>query len=129
MLRPSLKEIAYVQTVPDGKSPCRDRPRLKVPMTRPSRVQYFLCVIRAFEVEYDQTIPDQKRISPGFRAFLSRLSYAPNQFRAFQHQSFGASIFRPPCVHEQAFVRSPDREKIHLVVQCYSLKMKTAEGF
>ena len=89
-------ESAYVQTVPDSKCLCPDRPRRKVDMSRLSCVQNFSCVLRAFEDKYVQTIPDQNSICPDFRAFLSRLS----------------------CVQKT-------EKKLHPVVHCYFLKMKT----
>ena len=63
MSRPSQTEIAYVQTVPDGKCLCPDRPRQKVPKFRLSCVQNFWCVLRAFEVD---------NFRP--KAYMSRLS-------------------------------------------------------
>ena len=84
----SQTESRYVQTVPDGKCLCPDRPRRKVPMSRLSCVH--------------QT---SVRSCPDFRAF-TRLSCVHVQtfvrscpdFRAFDRLS---------CVH-QTFVRSPD---------------------
>ena len=105
----SQTESRYVQTVPDGKCLCPDRPRRKVPMSRLS------CVHQTFV-----------RSCPDFRAF-TRLSCVHVQtfvsscpdFRAFDrlscvHQTFVRSpdfrafMSRPSCVH-QTFVRScPD---------------------
>ena len=90
MSRQAQTESAYVQTVPDSKCLCQDRPRRKVDMSRLSCVQNFSCVLRAFEGKYVQTIPDRNGICPNFRAFMSRAS----------------------CVHVQTIVRSsvfPDR--------------------
>ena len=78
--------------VPDGKSICPDRPRRKVPMSRPSQT----------ESAYVQTFVR----SPDLRAFMSRLSCV--------HQTFVRScpdfraFTRLSCVHVQTFVRSPD---------------------
>ena len=101
MSRQAQTESAYVQTVPDSKCLCPDRPRRKVDMSRLSCVQNFSCVLRAFEGKYVQTIPDRNGICPDFCSFMSR----------------------PSCVHVQTFVCSPDRKKP--LVQNYSLKMKT----
>ena len=83
----------YTQVeVPDGKSICPDRPRRKVPMSRPSQT----------ESAYVQTFVR----SPDFRAFMFRLSCV--------HQTFVRScpdfraFTRLSCVHVQTFVRSPD---------------------
>ena len=91
----SLKQyFAHTQVeVPDGKSICPDRPRRKVPMSRPSQT----------ESAYVQTFVR----SPDFRAFMSRPSCV--------HQTFVRScpdfraFTRLSCVHVQTFVRScPD---------------------
>ena len=83
----------HVQTVPDGKCLCPDRPRRKVPMSRPSQT----------EGAYVQTFLRKTE----FRAFMSRLPCV--------HQTIvrSCSDFRTfnrfPCVHAQTFVRScPD---------------------
>ena len=75
MSRPSRTEVAYVQTVPDGKCLCPDRPRRKMPMSRPSQM----------EVACVQTFVR----TPDFRAFdrLSRVRQtfvrSCSDFRAF----------------------------------------------
>ena len=140
MSRQVQTESAYVQTVPDSKCLCPDRPRRKVDMSRLSCVQNFSCVLRAFEDKYVQTIPDRNKICPDFRAFLSRPSCAPTQIRAFNAKflvrpctDHRAVMSRPSCVQIQTIVRScPDfraftrrKKKLHPGVQCYSLKMKT----
>ena len=79
MSRPSQTESAYVQTIVRSKI-----------LVRFSR----------FKVEYVQTIPDQKRICPGFLAFLSRPSCA-SKISTLQHQNS-----RLLSVHVQTFVRS-----------------------
>ena len=87
-----LSKASQVE-VPDGKSICPDRPRRKVPMSRPSQT----------ESAYVQTFVR----SPDLRAFMSRLSCV--------HQTFVRScpdfraFTRLSCVHVQTFVRScPD---------------------
>ena len=98
----------YVQTVPDGKYLCPDRPRRKLPMSRLS------CVHQTFV----RSCPDFRAFtklscvhvqtfvrSPDFRAF--------NQFLCVHVQTFVRSPdFRAfnqfLCVHVQTFVRSPD---------------------
>ena len=80
----------YVQTVPDGKYLCPDRPRRKLPIVRLScvHVQNFVR-------------------SPDFRAFMSRLScvHVQNFVRSPDFRAFT----RLSCVHVQTFVRScPD---------------------
>ena len=95
----------YVQTVPDGKYLCPDRPRRKLPMSRLS------CVHQTFVR------------SPDFRAFMSRLSCVHQtfvrscpDFGAFTRLSCVQPIFvsscpnfrafdRLSCVHVQTFVR------------------------
>ena len=140
MSRQVQTESAYVQTVPDSKCLCPDRPRRKVDMSRLSCVQNFSCVLRAFEDKYVQTIPDRNSICPDFPAFLSRPSCAPTQIRAFNAKflvrpcpDHRAVMSRPSCVQIQTIVRlCPDfraftrrKKKFHPGVQCYSLKMKT----
>ena len=99
MSRQVQTESAYVQTVPDSKCLCPDRPRRKVDMSRLSCVQNFSCVLRAFEDKYVQTIPDRNSICPDFRAFLSRPSCAPTQIR-----SFNAKFLVRPCPDHRAFM-------------------------
>ena len=125
MSRQAQTESANVQTVPDSKCLCPDRPRRKVDKSRLSCVQNFSCVLRAFEDKYVQTIPDRNSLCPDFRAFLSRPSCAPNQIRWFN-----AKFLVRPCPDHRAFMSRPSRvhqteKKLHHVVQCYSLKMKT----
>ena len=87
----SQTESRYVQTVPDGKCLCPDRPRQKVPMSRLS------CVHQTFV-----------RSCPDFRAFMSRLSCVHQTF-VRSCPDFRAFMSRLPCVHVQTFVRScPD---------------------
>ena len=138
MSRQVQTESAYVQTVPDSKCLCPDRPRRKVDMSRLSCVQNFSCVLRAFEDKYVQTITDRNSICPDFRAFLSRPSCTPSSCvrrqicpdhpRPKQYMSRLSCVHvqtivrlcpdhpafksRPSCVHVQTFVRSPDRKKI-----------------
>ena len=78
--------------VPDGKSICPDRPRRKVPMSRPSQT----------ESAYVQTFVR----SPDLRAFMSRLSCVHQTF-VRSCPDFGAFMSRLSSVH-QTFVRSPD---------------------
>ena len=137
MSRQVQTESAYVQTVPDSKCLCPDRPRRKVDMSRLSCVQNFSCVLRAFEDKYVQTITDRNSICPDFRAFLSRPSCTPSSCVRRQicpdHPRPKQYMSRLSCVHVQTIVRScPDfraftrpEKKLHPGVQCYSLKMKT----
>ena len=116
MFRQVQTENDYVQTVPDSKRLCPDRPRRKVDMSRLSCVQNFSCVLRAFEDNYVQTIPNRNSICPDFRAFLSRPSCAPTKIRAFNAKflvrpcpDLRAVMSRPSCVQVQTIVRScPD---------------------
>ena len=125
MSRQAQTESAYVHTVPDSKCLCPDRPRRKVDMSRLSCVQNFSCVLRAFEGKYAQTIPDRNGICPDVSCVLVQTIMRSKSNSCVQRQIFSASMSRPSCVHVQTFVRSPDRKKLHPVVQCYSLKMKT----
>ena len=85
----------YVQTVPDGKYLCPDRPRRKLPMSRLS------CVRQTFVR------------SPDFCAFMSRLSCVHVQtfarsgldFRAFTRLSCVQPIFVRSCPDFGAFTR------------------------
>ena len=111
MSRPSQTQSAYVQTVPDGKWRCPDYRAFKI--------------FRAFEDKFVQTIPDRNSICPDFRAFLSIPSCAPTQIRAFN-----AKFLVRPCPDHRAFMSRlscvhQTEKKLHPVVQCYSLKMKT----
>ena len=134
MSRQVQTESAYVQTVPDSKCLCPDRPRRKVHMSRLSCVQNFSCVLRAFEDKYVQTIPDRNSICPDFRAFLSRPSCAPTQIRAFNAKFLvrpcpdrRAVMSRSPCVQIQTIVRScPDfraftRPKKNYILGCSAI--------
>ena len=117
MSRQAQTDIAYVRTIPESKCLCPDRPR----PSRLSTVQNFSCVLLAFEGKYVQTIPDRN----GICAFLSRASCAPKQIRAFN-----AKILVRPCPDHRAFMSRlscvhQTEKKLHPVVQCYSLKMKT----
>ena len=99
----------HVQTVPDGKYLCPDRPRRKLPMSRLSCVRQtfvrscpdFRAFIRLWRVHVQTFVR-----SPDFRAFMSRLSCVQSifvrscpDFRAFDRLS---------CVHVQTSVRSPN---------------------
>ena len=131
----SQTQSGYVQTGPDGKCLCRDRPRLKLPMSRPSQTEsgYVQTIVRSkFFVRSScvrrQICPDH----PIPKQYMSRLSCVlfqtivrSNSNSCVQRQIFSASMSRTSCVHVQTFVRSSDRKKLHPVVQCYSLKMKT----
>ena len=140
MSRQVQTESAYVQTVPDSKCLCPDRPQ-----TESGYVQIFVrskfferssCVRR-------QICPDHPRP----KKYMSRLSCVlvqtivrSNSNSCVQCQIFCASMSRPSCGHVQTTVRSnPDHrafmyrlscvhqteKKLHPGVQCYSLKMKT----
>ena len=112
LIQPGLRsqtESPYVQTVPDGKCLCPDRPRRKVPMSRLSRVHQTFVLscpdFRAFTRLSCVHVQTFVR-SPDFRAFISRLLCVQQtfvrspDFRAFTKLS---------CVHVQTFVRSyPD---------------------
>ena len=78
----------YVQTVPDGKYLCPDRPRRKLPMSRLS------CVHQTFV-----------RSCPDFRAF-TRLSCVHVQ--TFVHSPDFHAFNQFLCVHVQTFVSLPD---------------------
>ena len=127
MSRPSQTESRYVQTVPDGKSVCPDRPRQKVPMSRHSCVHQ---TIRAFMIRLSC-------VHQTFRAFMSRLSSVHQifgrspDFRAFMirlscvHQTFVRSpdfcVFtRLSCVHDQTFVRSSEPSCVHVQTVVHS---------
>ena len=92
------KRAAQVE-VRDPKWICPDRPRRKVPMSRPSQTQS----------AYVQTVPDGKWISPDYRAFKT--------FRAFFVRS-KANMSRPSqteTVYVQTFVRScPDHRALQI---------------
>ena len=76
---------------PRRKQVCPDRPRRKVPMSRPSQM----------EVAYVQIFVR----SPDFRAFMSRLSCVHQTFvRSPDFRAFNQFL----CVHVQTFVRSPN---------------------
>ena len=98
----SQTESRYVQTVPDGKCLCPDRPRRKVPMSRLSCVhQTFVrsCSdFRAFTRLSCVHVQTFVRSCPDFRAFTKLSCVHVQNFRAFTRLS---------CVH-QTFVRSPD---------------------
>ena len=146
----SQTETRYVQTGPDGKCLCPDRPRLKVPMSRPSQTEsgYVQTFVRfKFFVRFScvrrQICPDHPRP----KQYMSRLSCVlvqtivrSNSNSCVQRQIFRAFMSRPSCVHVQTIMRSnPDHrafmsrlscvhqteKKLHPGVQCYSLKMKT----
>ena len=85
----SQTESRYVQTVPDGKCLCPDRPRRKVPMSRLS------CVHQTFV-----------RSCPDFRAFTRLLCVHVQTF--VRSPDFRAFMSRLSCVHVQIFVRSTD---------------------
>ena len=91
LLRPRLRsqtESRYVQTVPNGKYLCPDRPRRKVPMSRLS------CVHQTFV-----------RSCPDFRAFIR---FSCVHVQTFVRSSDFREFIRFSCVH-QIFVRScPD---------------------
>ena len=78
----------YIQTVPDGKYLCPDRPRRKLPMSRLS------CVRQTFV-----------RSCPDFRAF-TRLSCV--HVHTFVRSPDFSAFNRFLCVHVQTFVRSTD---------------------
>ena len=85
----------------DPKWICPDRPRRKVPMSRPSQTQS----------AYVQTVPDGKLICPDYRAFKT--------FRAFFVRS-KANMSRPSqteTVYVQTFVRScPDHRAFQIKI-------------
>ena len=141
MSRPSQTQSAYVQTVPDGKWICPNFRafkifraffvRSKTNMSRPSQtetvyVQTFMrscpdhraLLLRAFEDKYVQTIPDRNSICPDFRASMSRPSCGYVQTTLRSNPDHRAFMSRLSCVHQT-------EKKLHLGVQCYSLKMKT----
>ena len=93
-------QVLVPQTeVPDPKWICPDRPRRKVPMSRPSQTQS----------AYVQTVPDGKWICPDYRAFKI--------FRAFFVRS-KTNMSRPSqteTVYVQTFVRScPDHRALQI---------------
>ena len=110
----SQTQSGYVQTGPDGKCLCPDRPRLKVPMSRPSQTEsgYVQTFVRSkFFVRSScvrrQICPDHPRP----KQYMSRLSCVLVQtiVRSPDHRAF---MSRPSCVHVQTIVRSsvfPDR--------------------
>ena len=114
----SQTETRYVQTGPDGKCLCPDRPRLKVPMSRPSQTEsgYVQTFVRSkFFVRFScvrrQICPDHPRP----KQYMSRLSCVlvqtivrSNSNSCVQRQIFRAFMSRPSCVHVQTIVRSPD---------------------
>ena len=118
----SQTQNGYVQTGPDGNCLCPDRPRLKVPMFRPSQTEsgYVQTFVRSkFFVRSScvrrQICPDHPRP----RQYMSRLSCVlvqtivrSNSNSCVQRQIFSASMSRPSCGHVQTIVRSsvfPDR--------------------
>ena len=88
LLVQKLKKMPIKTTqveVPDGKSICPDRPRRKVPMSRPSQT----------ESAYVQTVPDGKCLCqdrPRRKVPMSRLSCV--------HQTIRAFMIRLSCVHQ-----------------------------
>ena len=112
----SQTETRYVQTGPDGKCLCPDRPRLKVPMSRPSQTEsgYVQTFVRSkFFVRFScvrrQICPDHPRP----KQYMSRLSCVlvqtivrSNSNSCVQRQIFRAFMSRPSCVHVQTIVRS-----------------------
>ena len=125
MSRQVQTKSAYVQTVPDSKCLCPDCTRRNVDMSGLSCVQNFSCVLRAFKDKFVQTIPDRNSMCPDFHAFFSRPSCAPTQIRAFN-----AKFLVRPCPDHRAFMSRissvhQTEKKLHPVVLCYSLKMKT----
>ena len=104
----SQTQSGYVQTGPDGKCLCPDRPRLKVPMSRPSQTEsgYVQNIVRSkFFVRSScvrrQICPDHPRP----KQYMSRLSCVlvqtivrSNSNSCVQHQIFSASMSRPSCV-------------------------------
>ena len=118
----SQTQSGYVQTGPDGKCLCPDRPRLKVSMSRPSQTEsgYVQTFVRSkFFVRSScvrrQICPDHPRP----KQYMSRLSCVlvqtivrSNSNSCVQRQIFSASMSRPSCGHVQTIVRSsvfPDR--------------------
>ena len=100
-----------VQTGPDGKCLCPDRPRLKVPMSRPSQTEcgyvqtivHSKLFVRSSCVRW-QICPDHRRP----KRYMSRLSCVHVQIivrsksnLCVQRQNFSASMSRPSCVHVQ----------------------------
>ena len=116
----SQTESRYVQTVPDRKCLCPDRPRRKVPMSRLS------CVHQTFV----RSCPDFRAFtrlscvhaqifvrSPDFRAFMSRLSCVHVRTKCLMNAQFfvrprpKVPMSRPSqteSAYVQTFVRSPD---------------------
>ena len=92
LCKPSQAEVPdgskYVQTVPDGKYLCPDRPRRKLPMSRLS------CVRQNFV----RSCPDFRAFTRLWRVHVQTFVRSPD-FRAFMSTL--------PCVH-QTFVRSTD---------------------
>ena len=125
----SQTQSGYVQTGPDGKCLCPDRPRLKVPMSRPSQtesgyVQTFVrskIFVRSSCVRR-QICPDHPRP----KQYMSRLSCVlvqtivrSNSNSCVQCQIFSASMSRPSSVHVQTIVRSnPDHRAFISRLSC-----------
>ena len=113
----SQTQSGYVQTGPDGKCLCPDRPRLKVPMSRPSQTEsgYVQTFVRSkFFVRSScvrrQIFPDHPRP----KQYMSRLSCVlvqtivrSNSKSCVQCQIFSASMSRPSCGYVQTIVRLP----------------------
>ena len=114
----SQTQSGYVQTGPDGKCLCPDRPRLKVPMSRPSQTEsgYVQTFVRSkFFVRSScvrrQICPDHPRP----KQYMSRLSCVHVQTIVRLCPDHPAFKSRPSCVHVQTFVRSPDRKKNYIL--------------
>ena len=138
MSRPFQTESAYVQTVPDGKCLCPDRSRRKVPMSRPFQTEsaYVQTFVRSellvrSSCARNQICPHHPRP----KAYMSKHSYV--LVKTIVRSQSNSCVPTPNswCVHAQSVRSRPDfraftrPQKIHPVVQCYSLKMKQAEGF
>ena len=109
-------ELTQVE-VRDGKSVCQDRPRRKVPMSRPSQTEsaYVQTFVRScsdcraftrFSCVHVQTFVR----SPEFRAIISRISCVHIQIlcvhQIFVRSSDFGALTRLSCVH-QIILRSP----------------------
>ena len=118
----SQTQNGYVQTGPDGKCLCPNRPRLKVPMSRPSQTEsgYVQTFVRSKFFVRSSCV--RRQICPDYprpRQYMSRLSCVlvqtivrSNSNSCVQRQIFSASMSIPSCGHVQTIVRSsvfPDR--------------------
>ena len=117
-------ESRYVQTVPDGKCLCPDRPRRKVP-TSQTESAYDL---RAFMSRPSCVHQTFVRSCPDFRAF-TRLSCVHQTIRAFMirlscvHQTIRAFMIRLSCVHQTIRAFMIRLSCVHQTIRAFMIRL------